>query len=97
MKQTKQPTIGVAKMRRRSRSSSPSLAAPSDATPSLSAGEVHINLSSLDSKACANITKQFSALSTMKRRLSDDMRQTYPASAGLDAVMLFTLYFLSSY
>ena len=97
MKKTKQQTIGVAKMHRRSRSSSPSLAAESDATPSLSAGEqVQINLCSLDSTACADLTKQFSGLSTIKRRLSEDMKQSYPKSAGLDAVMLFTLYFLSS-
>ena len=81
-----------------SRSSSPSMASESDATAALSAGEqVQINLSSLDSTACADLIKQFSGLSTIKRRLSEDMRQSYPKSAGLDAVMLFTFNLMSSY
>ena len=59
-----------------SRSSSPPLASESDATPALSAGEqVQINLSSLDSTACADLTKQFSCQSTIKRRLSEDMKK----------------------
>ena len=91
MKNTKQQTRELGNIHGSSRSSSPSLAAESDATPSLFAGEqVQINLSSLYSTACADLTKQFSCLSTIKRRVSEDMRKTYPRSAGLDAVMLFT-------
>ena len=90
MKNTKQQTIRLGTTHGSSRSSSPSLASESDATPSLSAGEqVQINLSSLDSTACADLTKQFSCQSSIKRRLSEDMKKTYPTSAGLDAVMLF--------
>ena len=90
MKNTKQHSRGLGSIHGSSRSSSPSLASESDATPSLSAGEqVQINLSSLDSTACADLTKQFSCQSSIKRRLSEDMKKTYPKSAGLDAVMLF--------
>ena len=89
MKNTQQQTRGLGNMHGSSRSSSPSLASESDATPSLSAGEqVQINLSSLDSTACADLTKQFSCQSTIKRRLSEDMKKTYPTSAGLDAVIM---------
>ena len=47
-----------------------------------------IDFSTFDVVACAQLTKEFSSLSSVKRRISKDMKATYQPNENQDAVRL---------
>ena len=50
-----------------------------------------IDFSTFDVVACAQLTKEFSSLSSVKRRISKDMKATYQPNENQDAVRLHIL------
>ena len=47
-----------------------------------------IDFSSFDGVACAHLSKEFSSLSSVKRRISKDMKATYQPNENQDVVRL---------
>ena len=56
-----------------------------------------IDFACFDLVACAKLTKEFSSLSAVKRRISKKMKSTYPYSEYQDAVRLLTNFYITHF